>query len=135
MTSTVEALIERVLGELRTIVQTRTVVGEPLTAGDVTLIPVSRISLGFGAGGRGEGRGQSGTGTGGGASVEPIAFVVIDARGRVQVLTLKEKEISWGQLIERVPEAVSKVKEFVDRRRGEGGEEEEKQKEEGAKEG
>ena len=125
MTSTVEALIERVLGELHTIVQTRTVVGEPLTAGDVTLIPVSRISLGFGAGGGSEVRGQSGTGTGGGASVEPIAFVVIDARGRVQVLTLKEKEISWGQLIERVPEAVAKVKEFVDRRRGDGNDEEE----------
>ena len=128
MTSSVEALIERVLGELHTIVQTRTVVGEPLTAGDVTLIPVSKISLGFGAGGGKEGRGQSGTG--GGASVEPIAFVVIDARGKVQVLTLKEKEISWGQLIELVPEAVSKVREFVERRRGEEvDEEEEKGKE------
>ena len=136
MTSTVEALIERVLGELHTIVQTRTVVGEPLTAGDVTLIPVSRISLGFGAGGGSEVRGQSGTGTGGGASVEPIAFVVIDARGRVQVLTLKEKEISWGQLIERVPEAVAKVKEFVDRRRGDGNDEEEAEAEaEGTKPG
>ena len=136
MTSTVEALIERVLGELHTIVQTRTVVGEPLTAGDVTLIPVSRISLGFGAGGGSEVRGQSGTGTGGGASVEPIAFVVIDARGRVQVLTLKEKEISWGQLIERVPEAVAKVKEFVDRRRGDGNDEEKAEAEaEGTKPG
>ena len=121
MTSSVEALIERVLGELHTIVQTRTVVGEPVTAGEVTLIPVSRISLGFGAGGGQEGSGRSGTG--GGASVEPIGFVVIDGRGKVQVLTLKEKEVSWGQLVELVPEAVSKVREFVERRRGEDEEE------------
>lgn len=124
MPSPVEALIERVLGELHRIVQTRTVVGEPLVAGPVTLIPVSKISFGFGAGGGQDAKGRSGTG--GGATVEPIGFVVIDASGKVQVLTLKEKEVSWGQLVELVPEAVSKVKGFVDRRRareaeGEGG--------------
>jgi uncharacterized spore protein YtfJ len=118
MASSVEALIERVLGELRTIVQTGTVVGEPVVAGDVTLIPVSKISFGFGAGGGQDGSGQSGTG--GGASVEPIGFVVIDAEGKVQVLTMKEKEVSWGQLVELVPDAVSKVKGFVDRRRADG---------------
>lgn len=113
--ASVETLIERVLGELHKIVQTRTVVGEPVTAGPVTLIPVSKISLGFGAGGADSDSSRSGTG--GGASVEPIGFVVIDGDGKVQVLTLKEKEISWGQLVELVPDAVSKVKGFVDRRR------------------
>lgn len=109
----VDILIERVLGELNKIVQTRTVIGEPVVAGDVTLIPVSKISLGFAAG-----SGKSDTeGTGGGATVEPIGFVVIDANGKVQVLTLKEKEVSWGQLVELVPDAVSKVKSFVDSRR------------------
>jgi uncharacterized spore protein YtfJ len=33
-------------------------------------------------------------------------------------MTMKEKEISWGQLVELVPDAVSKVKSFVDRRSG-----------------
>ena len=115
MASSVDSLIERVLGELNKIVQTRTVVGEPVTAGPVTLIPLSKISLGFAAGGGAEGAGRSGTG--GGATVEPIGFVVVDGDGKVQVMTLKEKEISWGQLVELVPGAVSKVKGFVDRRR------------------
>ena len=114
MATSVDALIERVLGELNKIVQTRTVVGEPLTAGSVTLIPVSKISLGFAAGGGAEGSSRSGTG--GGATVEPIGFVVIDGNGKVQVITMKEKEISWGQLVELVPDAVSKVKSFVERR-------------------
>lgn len=120
MASTVEAMIERVLGELNKIVQTRTVIGEPLQAGAVTLIPVSKISLGFAAGAGAEGSGAEDTarsGTGGGATVEPIGFVVIEANGKVQVITMKEKEISWGQLVELVPDAVSKVKSFVERRR------------------
>ena len=113
MTS-VEGLIERVMGELHRIVQTKTVVGEPVEAGDLTLIPVSRITFGFGAGGGQEGKGQSGTG--GGATVEPIAFVVIDRDGKAQILTLSDKDVSWGQVLGLMPEAVSKIKSFVDRK-------------------
>lgn len=110
MPSSVETLIEKVMGELRHIVQTETVVGEPVQAGKVTLIPVSKISFGFGAGGQ-EGKGQSGTG--GGATVEPMAFVVIDAEGEVQILTLKDKEVSLGQLVGLVPEALAKIRKFM----------------------
>ena len=77
MASSVETLVERVLGELHRIVQTETVIGEPFQAGDLTIIPVSKISFGFGAGGGLEGKGQSGTG--GGANIEPIAFLIVDA--------------------------------------------------------
>ena len=114
MTTSVENLIENVMGELHQIVQTKTVVGEPVKTENLTLIPVSKISFGFGAGGGREGKGQSGTG--GGATVEPIAFVVIDHEGKVQILNLSEKEVSWGQLVGLMPEAVSKIKSLVDRR-------------------
>ena len=114
MTTSVENLIEKVMGELHQIVQTKTVVGEPVKTENLTLIPVSKISFGFGAGGGQEGKGQSGTG--GGATVEPIAFVVIDHEGKVQILNLSEKEVSWGQLVGLMPEAVSKIKSLVDRR-------------------
>jgi uncharacterized spore protein YtfJ len=115
MSSHVETLIERVMGELHRIVRTETVVGEPLQAGGVTLIPVSKISLGFGAGGGREEKGQSGTG--GGALVEPVAFVVIDADGKVQIMTLKDKEIGLGQLAKLVPEAVDKLQKLMGKKR------------------
>ena len=129
MSSSVEALIERVMGELHRIVQTQTVVGEPLQAGSVTLVPVSKISFGFGAGGGQEGKGQSGTG--GGATVEPIAFVVIDAEGKAQLLTFKEKDINWSQLMELMPGAIGKIKSFVSKDKNadpEDGEEDEERK-------
>ena len=127
MSSSVETLIERVMGELHRIVQTETVVGEPVKAGDVTLIPVSKISFGFGGGGGQEGKGQSGTG--GGAMVEPIAFVVIDADGKTQILTLKDKEVGLGQLVELMPEAIDKIKKFVGRKKKGKAEEEEEDQE------
>jgi uncharacterized spore protein YtfJ len=111
MPSSVENLIERVMGELHRIVQTETVVGDPVQAGELTIIPVSKISFGFAAGGGQENKGQSGTG--GGASVEPIAFLVIDGSGKVQIMTLNDKEVGWGQLAELVPDALGKIKDFV----------------------
>ena len=116
MTSSVEALIERVLGELHRIVQTETVIGTPVQAGELTIIPVSKISFGFGAGGGQTGTGQSGTG--GGASVEPIAFLIVDASGKVQIMTLTDKEVGWGQIAALVPEAVDKIKQFVGKKDG-----------------
>ena len=116
MASHVEGLIERVLGELHRIVQTETVVGEPVKAGNLTLIPVSKISFGFGVGGGQEGKGQSGTG--GGAMVEPIAFVVVDAEGKAQILPLHEKEAGLGQLVKLMPEALAKIKNFVGKKKG-----------------
>ena len=115
MSSSVETLIERVMGELHRLVRTETVVGNPVEVGDVTLIPVSKISFGFGAGGGQEGKGQSGTG--GGALVEPIAFVIIDAEGKVQILTLKDKEMGLGQLVNLMPEAIEKIKHFFGKKK------------------
>ena len=117
MSSAVETLIERVMNELHRIVQTETVIGEPVKIGTVTLIPVSKISFGFGAGGGQEGKGQSGTGTGGGAMVEPIAFVIIDDQGKVQLLSMRDKEVSLGQLIHLMPEAFEKIRNFVGKKR------------------
>ena len=122
MASSLEGLVERVMGELHRIVQARTVVGEPVQAGRVTLIPVSRISFGFGAGGDQEGKGHSGTG--GGASVEPIGFVAVDEEGKVQILTLREKEAGWGQLVELMPDAIARVRSFLSRSKRDPAEEE-----------
>ena len=115
MASSVETLVERVLGELHRIVQTETVIGEPFQAGDLTIIPVSKISFGFGAGGGLEGKGQSGTG--GGANIEPIAFLIVDANGKVQVASIGDQDAGWSQIIGLVPEAIDKIKKFVSKKK------------------
>ena len=113
----IEQLIERVMGELHQIVKTETVVGEPLHTGNITIIPVSKISFGFAAvGGKKE---HSQSGTGGGATVEPIAFLVIDESGKIQITPISDREASLGQLVDLVPEAIGKIKRFMDKKRNE----------------
>ena len=74
----IDNLVGSVLSQIREMIKTETVVGEPITVQDVVLIPVSRVSLGFGAfGGKTEKQQGDGEGTGGGVVVDPIAFIVI----------------------------------------------------------
>ena len=83
----VENLTKTTLEEIERVLTTRTIVGEPITIEDRTLIPLISVGFGFGAGG-GSGKGEAkqkgegeGGGTGGGAWVKPIAVIVIDKDG------------------------------------------------------
>jgi len=106
----IEDLIKTVLDELRKMTRTENVVGEPLKLDKATIIPVSRISVGFGAGG-GAGAEAAGKGeaTGGGASIDPVAFIVI-REDKVELITLKDDKMSLGKVIDLVPELIEKVK-------------------------
>ena len=76
----VEDTIREIASELEKIATTKTVVGDPITAAGKTIIPISKISMGFGAGG-GEGKRDSESGYGGGggagAKIEPVAFIML----------------------------------------------------------
>jgi len=117
----VENLVKATLGEIEKVLSTRTVVGEPITIQDVTLIPLISIGFGFGAGG-GEGRGEakqkgegSGGGTGGGAWVRPKAVVIIDKEGA------RIEPIMGGisTAIEKIGEMIPRMVEKYLEKRGE----------------
>lgn len=84
---------------------TKSVIGEPVTFGDVTLVPVMDLMFGAGGGG-GEGRdekkNETGGGSGGGvgARLSPKAMIVIK-NGEVQVLPLGK-----GGAIDKIVEAI-----------------------------
>ncbi len=112
----IEDMVRTMLHELREIVKTETVVGEPVVIGDITMIPVSKISFGFGAGG-GQGKKDDGTsGTGGGGSVQPVAFIVIQ-KGKAQLLPIEDKSMSLTDLLKYAPDVLEKIKAFKDKRK------------------
>ena len=83
----VESLVKTTLGEIEKVLGSKTVVGEPMTIGDSTLIPLISVGFGFGAGagtGKGEAK-QRGEGAGGGGGagggVKPIAVIIVDKDG------------------------------------------------------
>lgn len=75
----IEALMGTAMDRLGAMVSVNTVVGQPIAAGETTIIPISRVSLGFVAGG-GEYAAKAvepafGGGSGGGMSVTPVGFL------------------------------------------------------------
>ena len=117
MASVPESLIKTLLDEFRSIAKTETIIGKEFQAGEFTLIPISRVTLGIGAGGgvggiRTESKGEGGGG-GGGIRIEPIAFI-----------SVKEGEVSFhgikkGGTIEAVFEKIPEVAEKIMRKIGE----------------
>jgi len=101
-------LFEKAVGEIERMLNTKTVVGEPITIEGNTLIPLVSLGFGFGVGGgqgsepqKGSGRGG---GTGGGGGVKPVALVIINKDG-VRVEPIKSGAAS---AMEKIAEAIGK---------------------------
>jgi uncharacterized spore protein YtfJ len=124
----VEDTIREIASELEKIATTKTVVGDPITASGKTIIPISKISMGFGAGG-GEGKRDSESGYGGGggagAKIEPVAFIMLSEE-EARIFRISERG-DTGSLIsslpELVPEIMDKLKSMIGKKKEEKAEE------------
>ncbi|MFH1700259.1 MAG: spore germination protein GerW family protein [Candidatus Zixiibacteriota bacterium] len=110
MPNNVMEVISGIVGELKQIASAETIIGEAVTVGNKTVIPIVKISVGFGAGG-GEGEkektvGGYGAGGGGGCIVEPAAFIIMDESG-ISLLPAKPGKID--SIVEAIPGVVSKI--------------------------
>ena len=102
----IEGLFDKAVGEIERMLNTKTVVGEPITIEGNTLIPLINMGFGFGVGsGEGsepqKGSGHGG-GTGGGGGVKPVALIVVNKEG-VRVEPIKSGTAS---VLEKVAESV-----------------------------
>ena len=117
----VENLVKVTLEEIEKVLNTRTVVGEPMNVEGATIIPLISIGFGFGAGGgsgKGEDKGKgegTGGGSGGGAGVKPVAIIVIDKQG-VRIESIKGSIVS---ALEKIGESIPKMVEKFAEKRGE----------------
>ncbi len=113
MDNKVQDLMGVSIDKIREMVDVSTVIGEPMTLADgTTLIPVSRVSYGFATGGsdlptKGT---QELFGGGGGAGINiiPIAFLVV-SDGNVRVLPMVASPDTFNQVVNMVPDVVSKI--------------------------
>ena len=109
-------VITGIVGELRQIARSEAIIGEPVTVGDKTVIPIVKVSVGFGAGG-GEGEqdkkgGGYGAGGGGGCTIEPAAFIIMDEKG-IHLLPVKPGKID--AIIDAIPTAFKKISGLKDK--------------------
>lgn len=104
----VSKLFDKAVEEIENMLNTKTVVGEPMTVEGHTLIPLISIGFGFGVGG-GQGddpkKGKGfGGGTGGGGGVKPVALIIINQDG-VRVEPIKSGTAS---AMEKIAETVTR---------------------------
>ncbi len=112
----IDKLLKETVTELDRLLQARNVVGEPVTRGDVTVIPLVSFGFGFGAGaGKGPNGGTDSGGIGGGGGIKPLAVLIIDRDG-TRVESIKGPKAT---VIEAVGDAVGKIAAGVARRRAE----------------
>jgi uncharacterized spore protein YtfJ len=113
MPTKINELLTSIIGQLKEIAATESIVGKPVTFGDKLIIPVSKLSVGFGAGGgEDESKGTSsrfGGGGGGGAKVEPVGFIIYDGNDFSFLPTTKGK---FDGIIEAIPDLIGKIKQF-----------------------
>lgn len=112
----IEGLIGTAMEKLGGIVNVNTVVGEPITAGDLTIIPISRVTLGFVAGG-GEYAAKEqtepafGGGSGGGLSVNPVGFLTCSSEG-VRYIPVNG-QAPLDKLVDMTPGLVAKMENAI----------------------
>ena len=115
-------LMRSTMDKIREMADTNTIVGQPITTPDgVTLIPISRVSMGFGCGGasknqKPEDDNSFGGGSGAGVKIEPVAFLVI-REGTTRVLPVAMPPMTTlDRVVEMMPDLVDKVEKYFDKK-------------------
>ena len=124
MSKNLPNMLENTIAKIREMVDVNSVVGTPITTADgVTIIPVSKISVGVGGGGSdyvskhaNKHENPFGGGAGGGVKVSPVAFLVIK-EGNVRVITIPTPaNTTADRIVEQVPDVLDKLADFIDSR-------------------
>ena len=99
-------------------------VGTPITTPDgVTIIPVSKVSVGFGGGGSdfvsknvNKQENPFGGGAGGGVKVTPICFLIVKD-GNVRMMPVAAPaNTTADRIVEQVPDVLDRLAAFIDSR-------------------
>ena len=112
-------MLESTIQKIREMLDVNTVVGTPITTADgVTIIPVSKVSVGFGGGGSDFASKNTenpfGGGVGGGVKVTPVCFLVVKD-GNVRMLSVPTPANSTTErIVEMLPDTLDKITAYLD---------------------
>ncbi len=123
-------MLEGTIQKIKEMIDVNSVIGDPITTGDgVTIIPVSKVSVGFGGGGSDFAGGKTasggdpfGGGAGAGVKVTPICFLVVKD-GNVRMLPVAQPaNTTADRIVEMIPDTLDKISAFIDSKTGKKGE-------------
>lgn len=115
----IKGILETTMEKLRGMIDAEVITGTPTVVGDITLIPVSRVSYGLATGGSDfpnkNGKELFGGGGGAGVTVVPVAFIVIK-NGDVKMMPIYNDLTTVEKAISMTPEIVEKAKEIFSKK-------------------
>ena len=113
-------MLDNTIQKIRELVDVNSVIGQPISTPDgVTIIPVSRVSVGFDGGGsdfvnKSGGENPFGGGVGGGVKVTPICFLIVK-EGNVRMMPVAvPANTTADRIVEMIPDTLDKISAFVD---------------------
>ena len=122
MSQTLSNMIENTLSKVKDMISVNDVVGAPITTPEgVTIIPISKVSVGFGGGGSdfvsknvNKQENPFGGGVGGGVNVTPVAFIIIKGDSVRMLPVAAPANTTADRVVELVPDVLDKISNFVD---------------------
>ena len=112
-------MLETTIQKIREMLDVNTVVGNPIQTPDgVTIIPVSKVSVGFGGGGSDFASKNSenpfGGGVGGGVKVSPVCFLIVKD-GNVRMISVPAPaNTTTERIVEMLPDTLDKIAAYLD---------------------
>lgn len=116
-------LMSTTLQNIRQMVDVNTIIGTPIQAEGVTIVPVSKVSFGFASGGsdftsknqKPEQGNAFGGGSGAGVNIVPIAFLVVKGDNVRLLPVAPPLGTAVDRVVDMAPELIDKVTGFIEK--------------------
>ena len=117
MSNAANAKIEATINQIKNVVDVSTIIGQPIVVGEVTILPVSKVTYGFASGGSDlpnkTNKELFAGGGGAGVTMQPLAFLIVSERG-VRILEISSKyNNGLDRALTMAPDLIDKVKETI----------------------
>ncbi|MGN0452587.1 MAG: GerW family sporulation protein [Ruminococcus sp.] len=117
----INSMMDTTLEKIKQMVDVNTIIGNPITSPDGTvIIPVSKVSYGFASGGsdirpkRETQQPGFGGGSGAGVTINPVGFIAV-VKGDVKFIPVEKYDGPADRIVGLVPELFDKIKELFDK--------------------
>lgn len=117
--NSIKGIMDVTMDKLRTMVDADTIIGTPIVVGNITLIPVSKVSFGLATGGSDfpskTNQNIFGGGGGAGVTVNPVAFICVNGEN-VHMMPVYNQMGTIDKAINMAPELIDKIKSLFDKK-------------------
>ncbi|MBE6818278.1 MAG: sporulation protein YtfJ [Ruminococcaceae bacterium] len=117
MSNAASAKLEATINQIKNVVDVNTVIGQPIVVGEVTILPVSKVTYGFASGGSDlptkTNKDLFAGGGGAGVTLQPLAFLIVSEAG-VRILEVSSKyNNGLDRALTMAPDLIDKVKDTI----------------------